>query len=199
MGVGRNGPVGHSRKTHLMSQILDPSGEPVRGGDDAPGKIQVDNDWKAQAQAEKQKLAEQAKQRESAPAASGSPGSPGPAGGPAGATGGVPAKADMEGLVSTMAMQALFAMGAIPDPATGQRVAHLDLARHHIDLLTVLEDKTAGNLTDDESKMLSGTLYELRSRYVQLAQSARDQTLGRSQDAPGSAPGRPAGPPSLGN
>jgi hypothetical protein len=74
-----------------------------------------------------------------------------------------------------MATQALFAMGAIPDPATGQRVAHLDLARHHIDMLTVLEDKTKGNLTDAETEMLTQTTYELRSRYIQLSSQARSQ------------------------
>ena len=81
--------------------------------------------------------------------------------------------ANFETLLSTIVTQALFAMGAIPDPQTGQPMLHLDLARHHIDMLTVLEDKTKGNLSDDESKALSSTLYELRSRYVQVANAAR--------------------------
>ena len=129
--------------------------------DDAP-KIHVDSDWKAEAQAEKERLAEQAKAAEEAgPGESGS-----------GAAGGIPA-ASFETLLSTLATQALFAMGAIPDPASGQRVQHLDLARHHIDMIGVLEEKTKCNLSEDESKMLTSTAYELRSRYIQLSTAAR--------------------------
>ena len=127
---------------------------------DSP-QIHVDSDWKAQAQAEKEKLGQQTKSAE----ADGSGGSTrGPSGLP---------PASFESLVSTMATQALFAMGAIPDPHTGQRMQHLDLARHHIDMLSVLEEKTKGNLTPEESKMVSGTTYELRSRYIQLTSAAR--------------------------
>lgn len=126
---------------------------------DAP-KIQVDSDWKAQAQAEKQKLAEKAK---TAPAAK--------ATGPGGAQG-VP-QASIEVLINTLVTQALFYMGQIPDPRTQQRVQHLDLARHQIDMLTVLEEKTKGNLTEDEANMLSGAAYELRNRYIQIVNAAR--------------------------
>lgn len=137
--------------------------------DEAP-KIIVDDDWKSQAQAEKQKLAEQTKAKQAAEAGGSDPGAtPG-----AGAGGGrqLPA-ASFETLVSTMTTQALFAMGEIPDPQTGQRMAHLDLARHHIDMLTVIEDKTKGNLSKEESDMLATTVYELRNRYVQLTMSQR--------------------------
>jgi hypothetical protein len=130
-------------------------------GDEQAPKIQVDSDWKAQAQAEKQRLAEQAKAKPTAGAQA-----------RGGAPGAMP-PANFELLVSTLATQALFAMGAIPDPRTGQRVAHLDLARHHIDMLTVLEEKTKGNLSEEESNMLAATLYELRTRYVQTASAAR--------------------------
>ena len=126
--------------------------------EEAP-KIHIDSDWKAQAQAEKQKLAEQAKKA--------------PPGGQQAAQGGMP-PANFETLISTMATQALFAMGAIADPRTGQRMAHRDLARHHIDMLGVIEEKTKGNLTDEESQLISTTVYELRQRYIQLATSARN-------------------------
>lgn len=134
--------------------------------DDSP-KIQIDSDWKAQAQAEKQRLAQQH-------AASGSGSTAGASGGASGGRGaaGLPA-ANFETLVSTVATQALFAMGAIPDPRTGQRLQHLDLARHHIDMLGVIEQKTKGNLSDDEADLLASTLFELRQRYVQLASALR--------------------------
>lgn len=140
-------------------------------------KIQIDADWKAQAQAEKQKLAEKAA---AAPAAgAGAPAGAGVAGAAAGAgrrQGEMP-PADFQTLMSTMATQALFALGAFPDPRTGQRVAHLELARHHIDMLGVLEDKTKGNLTAEETDTLATTIYELRQRYVQIATQARERQM----------------------
>jgi hypothetical protein len=145
--------------------------------DDAP-KIIVDDDWKSQAQAEKQKLAEQARAKAQAEAAkpAASTGAAAASGRASGGGGGgarqLP-EASFESLVSTMTTQALFAMGAIPDPHTGQRMAHLDLARHHIDMLSVLEEKTKGNLSKEETDMLATTLYELRNRYVQLTMSQR--------------------------
>jgi hypothetical protein len=130
-------------------------------------KIHIDSDWKAQAQAEKQKLAEKAKAAESPKA-----GGAGKAAGGAAGAGGLP-PANFETLVSTMVTQALFAMGAIADPRSGQRFQNLDLARHHIDMLSVLEEKTRNNLSEDETKLLAASLYELRSRYIQLANAAR--------------------------
>ncbi len=123
--------------------------------DDAP-KIHIDSDWKAEAQAEKERLSE----------ASAKPAGRG------GAQGGLP-EASFQTLLSTMATQALFAMGAIPDPRTGERVAHLDVARHHIDMLGIIEEKTRGNLDEEEEKALSTTLYELRNNYIQISSSAR--------------------------
>lgn len=149
---------------------------------DDPGmKIQVDSDWKAQARAEKEKLAGKSATGEAtakpAATAGASPGgasaSPGSASSAAG-RGQLP-PANFETLVSTMATQALFAMGAIPDPRTGQRMASLDLARHHIDMLGVIEEKTKGNLSQEESSLISTTLYELRQRYIQLVTALREQ------------------------
>lgn len=125
-------------------------------------EIHVDSDWKAQAQAEKQKMAEQAKARQTQ--AGGGEGEQAAGG----AAGGVP-PATFETLISTMATQALFAMGAFADPRTGQRYQNLDLARHHIDMLGVLEEKTKGNLSEEEETTLASTIYELRTRYVQMA------------------------------
>lgn len=131
--------------------------------DEAP-KLHIDSDWKAQAQAEKQKMAEKSQQK--------APGSEaGAAGAAAGGGGGIP-EASFETLISTLATQALFALGAIPDPSTGQRMQHLELARHHIDMLGVLEEKTKGNLSEEESDMLTQTTYELRQRYIQLSSAS---------------------------
>lgn len=133
---------------------------------DQPPKLHIDSDWKAQARAEKEKLAQKTQSKADTPGAGQAK--------PGQAPGGMP-PANFETLISTMVTQALFAMGAIADPRTGQRTAHLDLARHHIDMLSVIEEKTKGNLSEEEANMLVGTLYELRSRYIQLANQARQQ------------------------
>ena len=140
--------------------------------DEDPSPIlHVDDDWKAQAQAEKAKLAEKEK------AAKEEAGESNAAGADQGAPGQIP-PADFTTLVSSIATQALFAMGAMPDPQTGQRYANLDIARHHIDSLGVLDEKTKGNLSEDESTMLTTTLYELRQSYVQIANASRSPATG---------------------
>ncbi len=67
-------------------------------------------------------------------------------------------------------------MGAIPDPYSGQRLLHLDLSRHHIDTLAILEAKTKGNLTEEESTTLTQSLAELRQVFVQLSQQVAAQS-----------------------
>jgi len=133
-------------------------------------QIHVDSDWKAQAQQEKQKLAEQEQAKSQ---------QQGEEGGQEG-EGQMP-PATFETLMSTMATQALFALGAIPDPRTGQASLSPELAQHHIDMLGVLEEKTQGNLSDEESKMLSQTLHELRQRYVQVIEAVKQQGQGGAQ------------------
>lgn len=60
----------------------------------------------------------------------------------------------------------LVHLGVINDPATGQKVKNLALARQTIDILGMLEEKTQGNLTEDEESMLKSILYDLRMIYV---------------------------------
>lgn len=144
--------------------------------DDKPTPdLQIDSDWKAEAQAEKQKLAE----AEAAAA--------GEAGGQQ-----MPPP-DFKTLISTMVTQAMYAMGMVPDPQTGQRVAYLDLAKHHIDMLGVIEDKTKGNLSDDEQKLLTSALHELRMNFVALSQEAMKQAAGEAGGAPDAEPETPTG------
>lgn len=126
-------------------------------------KIIIDDDWKAQAQAEKAKLSEQEKAKQQ----------PQPAAAPAGAAPG-PGQPDQIGftdLVQVLASQALMYMGAIPDPQSGQAVVSPPMAKAHIDLLGVLQEKTKGNLDDEETKLLDGVLYELRMQFVELSKA----------------------------
>ena len=61
---------------------------------------------------------------------------------------------------------ALVNLGAIEDPATGTKVKNLPLAKQTIDILSMLEEKTRGNLTEEEEKILKNILYDLRIIYV---------------------------------
>jgi hypothetical protein len=131
-------------------------------------KIIVDEDWKSQAQAEKERLAEEVEKK--AESASAAPG-PADAAGEAGGRQREIPPASFAGLVNSLAAQIVFALGGMPDPRTQQRFVDLDLAKHHIDTLSVLEEKTRGNLTDDEKRLLDQVIYETRMQFVQVAQA----------------------------
>lgn len=68
--------------------------------------------------------------------------------------------------VMSLNTSALFHLGEIADPETGTLNQNLILAKHTIDTLHVLKEKTKGNLTDEEENMLTKFLYDLKMRYV---------------------------------
>ncbi len=78
--------------------------------------------------------------------------------------------ADFSLLVSMFSTQAMVALGLIPEPGTGKPQTQLHLARHFIDLLGVLEEKTKGNLTEKETSGLSENLHYLRMLYLKQSQ-----------------------------
>ena len=130
-------------------------------GEDAQPRIIVDDDWKTQAQAEKERLAKEVEGPEAG--AEGAPGQD--ADGPRGLP-----PASFSTLITSLAAQVFMSLGGVEDPKTKRRMVDLALAKHHIDTLSVLEEKTSGNLTDDEKKLLDRALYETRMQYVQIAQ-----------------------------
>ena len=75
--------------------------------------------------------------------------------------------ASFSALVMSLYTQALIALGGIENPVTGKREKDLPQARWTIDLLGILEDKTRGNLSNDEKNILEANLYQLRMRYVE--------------------------------
>ncbi len=126
--------------------------------DSAP-KILVDTDWKAEAQAEKERLAKKAD--DDARSKDGPQGEMPPA--------------SFQMLVGTIASQAVMGLGAVRDPKSGGVVVDLDAARFAIDLLGVIDEKTKGNLTDEEAKDISQALAELRQRFVQVSEAVNAQ------------------------
>jgi hypothetical protein len=74
-----------------------------------------------------------------------------------------------EGPVMLFGTTGLLHLGAAPDPTGGQRRVDLGQAKETIELLELLKEKTAGNLTIAEAEVLDGVLFDLRCRYVDAA------------------------------
>ena len=118
-------------------------------------KIIIDEDWKQQAQKEKEVLAAQEdaqKQEQDEEEAHG----PLPEG-------------NFAALISMLTTQSLFALGLLQIKGQKERQPDLELARYNIDMLETLEEKTKGNLTEQEQTVLANTLSELRMSYVKIA------------------------------
>jgi hypothetical protein len=69
-------------------------------------------------------------------------------------------------LVYSLSTSALISLGEIPEPSTEEVMKNLPLAKQTIDILGMLQEKTAGNLTEDETTLLTSVLSDLRMRYV---------------------------------
>jgi hypothetical protein len=119
-------------------------------------KIIVDEDWKQQAQKEKEILAAQEEAEKKDKQKEKTSRGPLPEG-------------NFAALISMLATQALFAMGLLQIKGQEERKPDLELAKYNIDMLQVLEDKTKGNLSKEEEIVLANTLNELRMGYVKVA------------------------------
>lgn len=69
-------------------------------------------------------------------------------------------------LILSLSTSALIQLGEIQDPQTNQSAKNLSLAKQTIDLIGMLKEKTKGNLTPDEERLLDSVLYDLRMRFV---------------------------------
>ncbi len=118
-------------------------------------KIIIDEDWKKEAQREKELLAEKEKEQ-------------GQQKQRAGRIRGLP-EADLPGLVNMLATQAFFALGLLRLKDQPQTPPDLEAARYNIDMLAMLETKTKGNLTAEEAQMLADTLHNLRMAYIEIS------------------------------
>jgi hypothetical protein len=126
-------------------------------------KIIIDEDWKQQAEKEKEKLvAEEMAEKQKAGEHRRGP---------------LP-KGDLAGLVSMLFTQTLFSLGLIQAKGEEKRPPDLVLAKYNIDLLEMLEEKTKGNLNEEERKLLANTLDELRMAYVKVTDMIEKQQKG---------------------
>lgn len=121
-------------------------------------KLIIDEDWKSQVEAEKE-AARHAPEPEQ----------PAPAQPPAAEAGHALPPAELSFLVGTLYVQGAMALGLIPNPMTKKTEVRLDHAKHAIDLLAMLQRKTEGNRTPEESEELESILYELRMTFITLS------------------------------
>ena len=123
-------------------------------------EMKADQDWKDQAQAEKERLskeldAEEQAERQMPPA-------------------------DFMAIVGQLGMQAAMCLGQ-PNPVTGEKVTDLAAARYYIDLVGVLQEKTEGNLTPEESEEVKKILTNLRMGFVAASSNPPPESAGESK------------------
>jgi len=91
--------------------------------------------------------------------------------------------------VMMQAQNAALFLGQIPNPQTGQGEVNLELAKMFIDQLAMIQEKTRGNLTNEESTVLRNTLSNLQMVYVEVSRQAPQ---GATRPAPEPKPEEPA-------
>ena len=124
-------------------------------------KIIIDEDWKSHAENEKQ-VAEDLRDSKQDDEDKGAQ---------------APPPASFSVLVTTLATQVMVTLGQFPAPEGNEEIKpEPKIARHLIDTLAVLEEKTKGNLTDEESGMLTQVLHELRMLYVATEKKIAETT-----------------------
>ena len=93
------------------------------------------------------------------------------------------------------AQNAALFLGQIPNPKTGQGEVNLDLARMFIDQLAMIQEKTRGNLTNEEAKVLANALSNLQMAYVEASSQTGAQSASSQTEAPEPAPAAGAAQP----
>ena len=85
----------------------------------------------------------------------------------------LPPEINFASFVLSLSSSALYHFGEIPDPVTNKMQRNLLMAKQTIDILGILKEKTAGNLSPEEDALLSNLLYDLRMRYVRETEKER--------------------------
>jgi len=119
-------------------------------------KIIIDEDWKQEAQKEKEVLAAREETEKKEAEEEDKHRGPLP-------------KGNFAALMSMLTTQALFALGVLQVKGQEKKEPDLELAKYNIDMLETLQEKTKGNLTEEEQTVLANTLNEIRMAYVKLA------------------------------
>src|SRR5438093_6611931 len=95
--------------------------------------------------------------------------------------------------IMMQAQNAALFLGQIPNPQTGQGEVNLELAKMFIDQLGMIQEKTRGNLTNEETAVLRNTLSNLQMAFVEVSQQSRGEKPAASpQPAPPEPPAEPS-------
>lgn len=68
--------------------------------------------------------------------------------------------------IMSLASSALVQLGEVPEPETGQMMDNLPIAKHTIDIISMLQEKTGNCLDPEEAQLIQGLLYDLRMKYI---------------------------------
>lgn len=97
--------------------------------------------------------------------------------------------------VMMQAQNAALFLGQIPNPQTGQGEVNLELARMFIDQLAMIEEKTRGNLSNEEATVLRNTLSNLQMAFVEVSQNKGAASAPAAAEQPAPAAAEPPPPP----
>lgn len=75
-------------------------------------------------------------------------------------------RVEFSSFILSLYSSGLVQLGTVEDPSTGKKTKNLEIAKHTIDMIAMLQNKTSGNLTRDEENLLAALLSELRMAYV---------------------------------
>ena len=84
---------------------------------------------------------------------------------------------DFASFLLSLATTGMVHLGEIPEPNTGKKSEDLEGARQMIEILSILKEKTEGNLTGEEAKLLENLLYELRMNFMSKSKSSKSIEL----------------------
>ncbi|MHC4480777.1 MAG: DUF1844 domain-containing protein [Planctomycetota bacterium] len=128
----------------------------------------VDEDWKKAIAEEKQRLQEQEESTR-------------PAGAPEEMKGASYPGPSIQALMAGLYTQTLVALGELENPVTGKQQKNVGEGAYLIDTIAMLQEKTKGNLTDEESAYIQNLLTDLRMRYVRLSEQPQEQQANEQQ------------------
>lgn len=134
-------------------------------------KIIVDEDWKSQVEKEKEQLRETEQQPSDEILEQQMP------------------EASFMMLLATLGTQSMAMLGLMPGSDGSPSQTNLPMAKHVIDLIGMLEEKTKGNLTDEEAQMLTDNLHQLRMAFVEVKKRGGQVDAAESSSSAAPSPG----------
>jgi hypothetical protein len=135
----------------------------------------VDSSWK-----------EEVRKERAASSAGEEDGDPKAAGGKAAGSGKTPKESKIfVHFLASMIQQGLMQLGRMENPFTGQREVDIEGARYTIDILTTLQEKTAGNLAPQEDRVLKESIRDLRFQFIEISKAVEKQVKAQGAKTPG--------------